>query len=59
MATSANKRTLWDAYIEAARKQDKAEARLRDALHESQKAAIKAKNCERYADDAYAAWERA
>lgn len=59
MATPANKQSLWDAYIAAARKQDKADARLRDALYASQKAAINAKKRERYADDAYAAWERA
>ena len=59
MMTAADKQALWDAYLAASANQDRADARLLKAMHEAQQAAEHAKNCERYADDAYEAWSNA
>lgn len=56
---SADKQALWDAYLAASQTQDKADARLLKAMHEAQQATADAKNAERYADEAYEAWENA
>jgi hypothetical protein len=51
------KQALWDAYLAAAANQDRAEAQLDKAHRELTEAQENDIAMERYADDAYAAWE--
>lgn len=59
MATAADKQALWDAYIVASQNQDSADRSLERAVSELAIAQRTAKSMERYAEDAYDAWERA
>lgn len=59
MATAADKQALWDAYIAASKNQDSADRSLERAVSELAIAQRIAKSMERYAEDAYDAWERA
>lgn len=59
MATSADTQALWDAYLAAAMNQDKADRSFERAVSELAIAQLTAKSMERYADDAYEAWENA
>lgn len=56
---AADKEALWDAYLAAATNQDRADHDLAVAVEALRYATQRAKNCERYADDAHDAWERA